>query len=78
MLGLSSLTYVNRALRGSDDDLANVETQPDPQDLYRSKIKSDTPQHMAKFTGPGGAVDLDIAIRKMLVLATSVVPAAKS
>jgi hypothetical protein len=62
----------------TDEDFTNVETQPDPQALYRSQIKSDTPRHMAKFAGPGGAIDLDIAIRKMLVLATSDVPAAKS
>jgi hypothetical protein len=61
----------------TNPDFEVVETQPDPQDLYRSQVKSDTPKHMAKFVGKGGVIDLDVAIEKMISLATGDVPAAK-
>lgn len=62
----------------TDADFENAKATPDPLELYRSQMRSDTPKHMAKFAGPGGVIDLDITIEKMITLATVDVPAAKA
>lgn len=61
------------------DTTGNVnEIKPDPRELYRSQVIKQSVGVLAKFAGPGGLVDLDVAIGHFIHLATDDVPIAKA
>jgi len=61
----------------TDADFKSNEIKPDPRQLYRSQLIPKSVAVMAKFAGPGGVIDLDIAVGHFIYVATDDVPTAK-